>query len=135
MIGQSITSFLQAMGNQTMTSTIFSPSVDRVMEESKTEFFNESHGETPGSNNGGELSVGHASKNKGGLLKGVGVSMGRSLNDLLPFQLRPIKARRRRIRPRWGWRVELYTFRRVWHSHYKRDLKRKLAKLNVWKKR
>jgi hypothetical protein len=120
MIGQLITSFLQGMARQTMTSTIFSPYGDRVMEESKTGYFSGSPGATLGTNRGG--------------IKGGGVSILRTLNDLLPHAIRPIKAKRRRTKKRWGWGVELYTFRRTWHSHRKPRLRKLLNKLQFWKR-
>jgi hypothetical protein len=122
-IGQLITSFLQGKANPTMTSTIFSPYVDRVMEESKTGYFNESRGETPATN-------------RGGVSKTVGVSLLRVLNDLLPYSLRPIKAKRRRPRLGYTLGVELYTFRLVWRSHHWPRLKRRMKNLientKVW---
>ena len=121
-IGQLITSFLQGKVNPTMTSTIFSPYVDHVMEESKTAYFNGSHGATPGTNRGG--------------LKTVGGRVLRAINDLLPYSLRPIKSKRRRTRVGYTLGVELYTFRLVWASHHWPRLRAKLRKLmesgKVW---
>ena len=104
-IGQLITSFLQGKANPTMTSTIFSPYVDRVMEESKTAYFSGSHGATPATNRGG--------------IKTVGGRLIRGANDLLPYAFRPIKAKRRKSRLGYTLGVELYTFRMVWTSHHK----------------
>jgi hypothetical protein len=105
-----------------MTSTIFSPYVDHVMEESKTAYFNGSHGETPGTNRGG--------------LKTVGVRVLRAINDLLPYSIRPIKSKRRRTRVGYTLGVELYTFRMVWRSHYyprlRQWLKNKRDGMKVW---
>jgi hypothetical protein len=121
-IGQLITSFLQGKASPTMTSTIFSPYVDRVMEESKTAYFNGSHGAIPGTNRGG--------------LKTVGGRMLRAVNDLLPYGLRPIKAKRRKGRVGYTLGVELYTFRLVWVSHYRPRLKKwfqnKMLNKKVW---
>ena len=121
-IGQLITSFLQGKVSRTTTSTIFSPYVDHVMEESKTAYFNGSHGATPGTNRGG--------------LKTVGVRVLRAINDLLPYSLRPIKSKRRRTRVGYTLGVELYTFRLVWRSHHWPKLKQRMRKLlesgKVW---
>jgi hypothetical protein len=137
-IGQLITSFLQGKGNPTMTSTIFSPYVDRVMEESRTAYFNGSHGATPGTNRGRGIGKGRgATKHKGvPQSKTVGGRVLRAINDLLPYSARPIKPKRRR---RWGGYtlgVELYTFRLVWRSHHWPKLKQRMRKLvesgKVW---
>jgi hypothetical protein len=124
-IGQLITSFLQGKANPTMTSTIFSPYVDHVMEESKTAYFNGSHGATPGTNKGRVWGI-----------KTVGVSVLRVINDLLPYSLRPIKSKRRRTRVGYTLGIELYTFRLVWASHHWPRLRAKLRKLmesgKVW---
>jgi hypothetical protein len=117
-IGQLITSFLQGKANPTMTSTIFSPYVDHVMEESKTGYFNALRGATPGTNKG-----------RGWGIKTVGVRVARVLNDLLPYSLRPIKSKRRRTRVGYTLGVELYTFRLVWASHHWPRLRSKLRKL------
>jgi hypothetical protein len=117
-----ITSFLQGKVSRTTTSTIFSPYVDRVMEESKTGYFNGLLGATHGTNSGG--------------LKTVGVRVVRAINDLLPYSLRPIKSKRRRTRVGYTLGVELYTFRLVWASHHWPRLRAKLRKLaesgKVW---
>jgi hypothetical protein len=106
-----------------MTSTIFSPYVDHVMEESKTAYLNGLPGATPDTDNGG-------------VSKTVGVRVSRALNDLLPYSLRPIKARRRRARVGYGWRMELHTFRMTWRSHRRPALLKKLQLLKelVWKR-
>jgi hypothetical protein len=121
-IGLLITSFLQGKLNLTTTSTIFSPYVDHAMEESRTAYFNGSHGATHGTNRGG--------------LKTVGVRLLRAINDLLPYSLRPIKSKRRRTRVGYTLGVELYTFRLVWASHHWPRLRAKLRKLvesgKVW---
>lgn len=119
MIGRLITSFLQGKVNPTMTSTIFSPYVDHVMEESKIAYFSGSHGATPSSNRAG--------------IKTVGVALGRVLNDLLPYAIRPIKSKRRWRGRRYPLAVEIYTFRRVWHSHHKPNLIRRIKALKLWK--
>jgi hypothetical protein len=124
-IGQLITSFLQGKASPTTTSTIFSPYVDHVMEESKTAYFNGSHGGTPGTNKG-----------RGWGIKTVGVRVLRAINDLLPYSIRPIKSKRRRTRVGYTLGVELYTFRLVWASHHWPRLRAKLTKLmesgKVW---
>jgi hypothetical protein len=122
MTGQLITSFLQGKVNPTTTSTIFSPYVDLVMEESKTAYFNGLHGATPDTYSP--------------QTKTVGVRVSRALNDLLPYSLRPIKARRRRARVGYGWRMELHTFRMTWRSHRRPALVKKLQLLKelVWKR-
>jgi hypothetical protein len=119
-IGQLITSFLQGKVSRTMTSTIFSPFVDHVMEESKTAYFNGLHGETLGTSRARTKTVG------GRVLRGA--------NDLLPYQLRPIKAKRRRLRKGYTLGVELYTFRLVWRSHHWPRIKERMRQLNqkVW---
>jgi len=121
MIGLLITSFLQGKLNLTTTSTIFSPYVDHVMEESKTGYYSGSHGAT-------------RATSKGQGLKTVGVAILRVLNDLLPYKLRPIKAKRVANRKRWGLRVELYTMRMRWHSHGKYEARKLKNKLQFWKK-
>jgi hypothetical protein len=117
-IGLLITSFLQGKLNLTTTSTIFSPYVDHAMEESRTAYFNGSHGATPGTNRGG--------------LKTVGVRLLRAINDLLPYSLRPIKSKRRRSRVGYTLGVELYTFRLVWRSHHWPRIKNWLKSKKVW---
>ena len=114
-----ITSFLQGKANPTMTSTIFNPYVDPATVASKTGYLKESLGETPGTSKAGG--------------KTVGVRLLRVLNDLLPYKLRPIKTKRRRI-PRWyGVRHELFTWRMVWRSHRRPALIRKLQELKFLK--
>jgi hypothetical protein len=124
-IGLLITSFLQGKLNLTTTSTIFSPYVDHAMEESRTAYFNGSHGGTPGTNKG-----------RGWRIKTVGVRLARVLNDLLPYSLRPIKSGRRRRRVGYTLGIELYTLRLVWRSHHWPRLRAKLRKLmesgKVW---
>ena len=119
-IGQLITSFLQGKVSRTTTSTIFSPYVDHVMEESKTGYFKGLLGGIPDTSRGRTKT--------GGVPTTWVARVGRAINDLLPYKLRPIKAKRRSKRVGYGWRVELYTFRRVWHSHYKPRL---LAKIKT----
>ena len=122
--GQLITSFLQGKVSPTMTSTTSNRYVDRVMVESKTGYYNGSHGATPGTTNG-----------RGGI-KTVGVRVLRLLNDLLPYSLRPIKSKRRRTRVGYTLGVELYTFRLVWRSHHWPRLRSKLKNIvesrKVW---
>jgi hypothetical protein len=91
------------------------------MEESKIGYFNESPGATLGINRG---------------TKTVGGRLIRGINDTLPYRLRPIKAKRRRIRKGYTLGVELYTFRLVWHSHHwpriKKIMKELATKRKVW---
>ena len=139
MIGQLITSFLQGKVNLTTTSTIFSPYVDRVMEESRIAYFKELPGETLDTNRGGGHKAGGSmgggiQSNRGGV-KTVGGSAVRTLNDLLPYNLRPIKARRRRGPVRYGWGAELYYWRRRWHGGGKYWVRSAVNKLQFWKKR
>ena len=121
-IGQLITSFLQGKVSRTTTSTIFSPYVDRVMEESKTGYFKGLLGATLDTSRGRTKTVG------GRVLRGA--------NDLLPYKLRPLKARRRYVRKGYTLGVELYTFRLVWVSHYKPAIKKwwqnKMLNQKVW---
>jgi hypothetical protein len=121
-IGQLITSFLQGKVNRTTTSTIFSPYVDHVMEESRIGYFKESPGATRDTNRG--------------TTKTVGGRVLRAINDALPYALRPIKAKRRRSRVGHTLGVELYTFRLVWRSHHWPRIKRRLKELQsngkVW---
>jgi hypothetical protein len=119
-IGQLITSFLQGKVSRTTTSTIFSPYVDHVMEESKTGYFKGLLGATQDTNRGRTKTVG------GRVLRGA--------NDLLPYQLRPIKAKRRRMRKGYTLGVELYTFRLVWHSHHWPRIKRMVQELQSKRK-
>lgn len=104
MIGQLTTSFLLGKVSPTMTSTTSNLCAEAATEERKTRPCNGLPGATLDSN-------------RPPLSKGGGVL--RILNDLLPYRFRPIKAKRRRIRKRHGLRVELYTLRMHWHSHYK----------------
>jgi hypothetical protein len=133
MIGLLITSFLQGKLNLTTTSTIFSPYVDHVMEESRIAYFNGLRGETPGINRGG-VGMGRVAQSNRGGVKTVGGRVLRVLNDLLPYKLRPIKAKRVANRKRWGVGVELYTMRMRWHSHGKYEARKLKNKLQFWKK-
>ena len=122
--GQLITSFLQGKASPTMTSTIFNPYVDPAMVASKTGYYNESPGEIPDTSS--PLSK------TGGVKDGRGrggAGAMRYLNDLLPYKLRPIKARRRRARVGYGWRMELYTFRMTWRSHKGPALRKKIQSI------
>jgi hypothetical protein len=127
-IGQLITSFLQGKASPTMTSTIFSPYVDHVMEESKTGYFKGLLGETPGTNRGTQV------KTVGGIVLGSLKKILRTINDLLPYKIRPIKSKRRRSRVGYTLGVELYTFRLVWRSHYKPRLVQAIKNLRLNKK-
>ena len=120
--GLLITSFLQGKVNPTMTSTTSNRYAEAATAESKTGYYNASHGETHGTNRG-----------RG---KTVGVRVLRAINDLLPFGVRPIKAKRRRVRKGYTLGVELYTFRLVWRSHHwprlKKIMKELQSKRKVW---
>ena len=106
------TSFRQAKANRIMTSTIFNPYVDPAMVGSKTGYSNESPGETLASNR-----VGY--KGWGGVV--------RVLNDLLPYNLRPIKANHRRGKAIPNLRHEVYAFRINWIVLYRPRIKKLLA--------
>jgi hypothetical protein len=114
--------FLQGKANPTMTSTIFNPYVDPATVASKTGYYKGSPGETLGINKAG--------------IKTVGGRVLRGANDLLPYKLRPMKARRRYVRKGYTLGVELYTFRLVWVSHYKPAIKKwwqnKMLNQKVW---
>jgi hypothetical protein len=112
MIGRLTTSFLQGKVTPTTTSTIFNPYVDPATVESKTGYSSESPGETLDFNK------------RGTKTKGVGIR--RYLNDLLPYKLRPIKARRRRGKAIPNLRHEVYAFRLNWVVLYRPKLKRML---------
>jgi hypothetical protein len=102
-----------------MTSTIFNPYVDPATVESKIGYYNGSPGETPDSSSPQTKTVG----------VGVWAAIARGLNDLLPYKLRPIKAKRRRARPRYGWRAELFTLRMTWRSHRAPALVKKIQSI------
>jgi hypothetical protein len=118
--GQLITSFLQGKANPTMTSTIFNPYVDPATVASKTGYYSESPGETLDSSRG--------------INRGWG-RVARGINDLLPYKLRPIKAKRRRAKAIPNLRHEVYAFRMVWHSHRKPKLLKKIQSIKklLWK--
>jgi hypothetical protein len=131
-----ITWFLLGKGNPTTTSTIFSPFVDHVMEENRIEYFNELRGETPNTNRGRGAHKGQPNArltNGGGVAKTVGVTLLRVLNDLLPYKLRPIKTKRRRLPGWYGVAHEWYTWRMVWTSHHRPALVKRIKQLNYWR--
>ncbi len=109
-----ITSSRQAKANRIMTSTIFNPYVDPATVGSKTGYSNASRGETLDSN-------------RGGVSKTVGVRMARAINDLLPYNLRPIKAIHRRGKAIPNLRHEVYAFRINWIVLYRPRIKKLLA--------
>jgi hypothetical protein len=127
-IGLLITSFLQGKLNLTTTSTIFSPYVDHVMEESRTAYFNALRGETPDTNRGTQV------KTVGGMAMAALKKVLRFINDLLPYKLRPIKTKRRRLRVGYGLAHELFTWRMVWRSHKGPALRRWINSANPWSK-
>jgi hypothetical protein len=107
-----------------MISTIFNPYVDPATVASKTGYYKESLGETQDTSS--PLSKTGGVKDGGGRGRAGAI---RYLNDLLPYKLRPIKARRRRARVGYGWRMELYTFRMTWRSHNGPALRKKIQSL------
>jgi hypothetical protein len=117
--GPSTTSFHPATGNPIMTSTTYNRSVAHATDESKTVSSKESHGVMPGSNRGRGR-------------KGVGVRLLLSINDLLPYKLRPIKKAGHRRGPRrwYGWRTAVISWRINWISIHKRNLMNKLGLRN-----
>jgi len=116
MIGQLITSFLLGKASPITTSTTFNHYADHAMEESKTGCCSVSPGATLGTTQAG----------RGGV--GIGVGVLRVLNDLLPYSLRPIKAKRRGSRVRYPIGAEIYWARRLWHSHWKYIVREKINK-------
>ena len=124
MIGQLTTSFPPAKENLTMTSIISNHYAGHATVENKTGCSNELPGAIPAINEGATpktVGVGGRGRRAETLL--------RTLNDLLPYVLRPIKARRRIRWMRYGLAQEIYTFRMVWRSHYKRALVNKMNKM------
>ena len=113
MIGLLITSFLQGKLNLTTTSTIFSPYVDRVMEESRTAYFSESHGAIPGTNRGGLKTVG-------------GSYWAGHRRSLLKLRKKP---KHRATWVRHGWKSQLLWVRLTWRSHWRPGLVNKIAKI------
>jgi hypothetical protein len=107
-----------------MTSTISNHYADPVMVENKTGYSSGLPGAIPATNKGGH------NKDGGGIGRGSHArNLLRALNDLLPYVLRPIKSRRRIRWMRYGVRQEIFTFRMVWRSHYKRALVNKMKRL------
>jgi hypothetical protein len=113
--GQSTTSFHPATGNPIMTSTTYNRSVAHATDESKTGSSKELHGGMPGSNTGGR-------GKKGALLRLLLV-----INSLLPLAIRPIKSKRAHRRRYLGLRHRIFTWRMLWRSHWKNQLKAKLG--------
>jgi hypothetical protein len=111
--GQSTTSFPPETENLITTSTTYNRYADLVMEESKTASSNELHGATNDSNRG---------RGK----KGWGLRFLLALNSLLPVSIRPIKSKRAWRKHRWPIRVYVFTYRMLWRSHWKNQLKAKL---------
>lgn len=120
MIGQLITSFLQGKASPTMTSITSKAYVDHATVGNKTGYYNGSLGEVPATNSPRGKTV------------GVWGRLLRVANDLLPYKLRPIKARRYRIRGGYGVRAELYWFKMTWPSHHRPKLVRAIKKLQLW---
>jgi hypothetical protein len=121
MTGPSTTSSRQEKANQTTTSTISNLYAEPVMDESKTGYYSGSHGATLGTTRGRGI-------------KTVWVALVRTLNDLLPYNLRPIKSKRRAGLMRWGWGAELYYWKMKWHSHGKYEARNLKNKLQFWKR-
>lgn len=119
MIGQSTTSFPPVKENQTMTLTTYNHYVDRVTGVNRIGCCNGSHGATLDTSKGRPM----------GKRKTVGVRLLRVLNDLLPRAIRPIKSKRARVRGGYGWKLELLTFKRVWHSHRKPAILKTIRKI------
>jgi hypothetical protein len=95
------------------------------MEESKTGYYNGSHGATLGTTRG-----------RGAKTVGWGRRIGLAFNDLLPYSLRPIKAGHTIRGGVWhGLRAELFYYKMRWHSHGKYAMRSKLNKLQSWKRR
>jgi hypothetical protein len=109
--GQSTTSFHPATGNPIMTSTTYNRSAAHATDESKTGSYKELRGEMNDSSKG---------------RKGWGIRVLRLLNDLLPVSIRPIKSKRAHRRRYLGLRHRLFTYRMLWRSHWKNQLKAKL---------
>jgi hypothetical protein len=103
------------------------------MEESRIAYFNGLRGETPGINKTEATGLGEAG-NKTGRVKTGGVVILRTLNDLLPYKLRPIKSKRRRSRVWHGVAIELHTLRMRWHGHGKYEARKLKNKLQFCKK-
>jgi len=112
--GQSTTSFHPATGNPIMTSTTYNLYAEPVTDESKTVLYKESNGSIQDLNRG---------TGKG---KGVWVRLLLVLNSLLPVSIRPIKSKRAHRRRYLGIRHRLFTYRMVWRSHWKNQIKTKL---------
>ena len=108
-----ITSFLQGKVSLTTTSTIFSPYVDRVMEESKTAYFSESPGVTLDTNRGRVKTEG-------------GSYWAGHRRGLLKLRRRP---KHRATWVRYGWRAQLLWLRLTWRSHWRPELVNKIAKI------
>jgi hypothetical protein len=111
--GQSTTSFHPATGNPIMTSSTYNRSVAHATDGSKTGCCKESHGVMSG-------------LNRGRGRKGWGLKLLRTINDLLPISIRPIKSKRAWRMTRWPIRVRVFTFRMYWHSHLRDKVLRKL---------
>ena len=108
--GQSTTSFHPATGNPIMTSSTYNRYADPVTDESKTGYSNESSGAIQGSSRG---------------RKGLCLRFLLVINTLLPLSLRPIKSKRAHRRRYLGIRHRIFTWRMLWRSHWKRQLKAK----------
>ena len=117
MIGQLITSFLRGKVNLTTTSTIFSPYVDRVMEESRIAYFSESPGAI--------LATAKARLKTGG-----GAYWGGHRRKLLRLR----RAKHRATVIRYGWRAQLLWLRLTWKSHWQPQLRTKLALISNFRK-
>jgi hypothetical protein len=108
------TSYLQGKVSPIMTSITSNHYAGPVMDESKTKSSSESPGETLSSNNWKPKII-------------------RALNDLLPYRFRPIKSRRRRHKPKYGWRSELMYLRLTWVSHRRPALIKAIRQLFITK--
>jgi hypothetical protein len=123
--GQSTTSFHPATGNPIMTSSTYNRSVAHATDESKTKYYNEFNGETLDSPRGiGKKVKAFPIKSWRGR-KGIVVRLLRLINDLLPLSIRPIKSKRAHRRRYLGIRHRIFTWRMLWRSHWKNQLKAK----------
>ncbi len=113
--GQSTTSFHPATGNPIMTSTTYNRSVAHATDENKTASLPGYPGVMPGSNTGGRGK------------KGLVLRLLLVINSLLPLAIRPIKAKRAHRRRYLGLRHRIFTYRMLWRSHWKNQLKAKLG--------
>jgi hypothetical protein len=116
--GQSTTSFHPATGNPIMTSSTYNHSVAHATDENKTGCSKELHGVALGSKTG--INDGRGRAKKGMVLRLLLV-----INSMLPISMRPVKSRRAYRRRYLGIRHRVFTWRMLWRSHWKNQLKSK----------